>query len=59
MIKLHSNILTVNKLTETLHKPFHYEPRDSHVTIYKSFIRIHLEHIGRIFDKPINATLSN
>ena len=34
-------------------------PRDSLVTIYKSFIRPHLDYADVIFDKPSNATFSN
>ena len=34
-------------------------PRDSLVTIYKSFIRPHLDYADVIFDKPSNAAFSN
>ena len=34
-------------------------PRDSLTTIYKSFIRPHLNYADVIFDKPSNATFSN
>ena len=34
-------------------------PRDSLVTIYKSFIRPHLDYADVIFDKPSNVTFSN
>ena len=34
-------------------------PHDSFVTIYKSFIRPHLDYADVIFDKPRNATFSN
>ena len=34
-------------------------PRDSLVTIYKSFIRPHLDYADVIFNKPSNATFSN
>ena len=34
-------------------------PRDSLVTIYKSFTRPHLDYADVIFDKPSNATFSN
>ena len=34
-------------------------PRDFLVTIYKSFIRLHLAYADIIFDKPSNATFSN
>ena len=50
---------TVNKLTNTLRKIFHYVSRDFLVTIYKSFIRRHLDYADVIFDKPNNATFSN
>ena len=33
-------------------------PRDSLTTIYKSFIRPHLNYADVIFDKPSNATFS-
>ena len=54
-----SKLTTVNKLTSTLRKLYHYMPRDSLVTIYKSFIRPHLDYADVIFDKPSNATFSN
>ena len=50
---------TVNKLTSTSRKLYHYLPRDSLVTICKSFIRPHLDYADVIFDKPSNATFSN
>ena len=54
-----SELTTVNKLKSTLRKIYHYMPRESLVTIYKSFIRPHLDYADVIFDKPINATFSN
>ena len=54
-----SKLTTVNKLTSTLRKIYHYMPRDSLVTIYKSIIRPHLDYVDLIFDKPSNATFSN
>ena len=54
-----SKLTTANKLTSTLRKLYHYMPRDSLVTIYKSFIRPHLDYADVIFDKPSNATFSN
>ena len=54
-----SRLTTVNKLISTLRKLYHYMPRDSLVTIYKSFIRPHLDYADVIFDKPSNATFSN
>ena len=59
MTILHLNIPPINKLTSTLRKLYHYMPRHSLVTIYKSFIRPHLDHADVIFDKPSNATFSN
>ena len=35
-----SKLTIVNKLTSTLRKLYHYMPRDSLVTIFKSFIRL-------------------
>ena len=49
-----SKLITVNKLKSTLSKNYNYMPRDSHVTIYKSFIRPHLDYEGVIFDKSSN-----
>ena len=46
----------LSRVNKNLRKPFHYVPCDSLVTIYKSFIRPHLEYVGVIFDKPNNAT---
>ena len=54
-----SKLTIVNKLTSTLRKLYHYMPRDSLVTIYKSFIRPHLDYADVIFNKPSNATFSN
>ena len=54
-----SKVTTVNKLTNTLRKLYYYMPRDSLVTIYKSFIRPHLYYADVIFDKPSNTTFSN
>ena len=61
-----SKLTTVNKLTSTLRKLNHYMPRDSPVTIYRSFIRHPsppppsppLDYADVIFDKPSNATIS-
>ena len=49
-----SKLTTVNKLISTLRKLYHYMPRDSLVTIYKSFIIPHLDYADVIFDKPNN-----
>ena len=56
-----SKLTTVNKLTSTLRKLYHYIPRNSVVTIYKSFIRAQLyyDYADVIFDKPSNVTLYN
>ena len=54
-----SKLTTVNKLISTLRKLYHYMPRDSLVTIYKSFIRPHLDYADILFEKPRNATFSN
>ena len=43
----------------TSRKLYHYIPRDSLVTIYKSLIRPHLDYADIIFDKPRNATFSS
>ena len=53
------HITTANKLTGTLRKLYHYMPRDSLVTIYKSFIRPHLDYADVIFNRPSNAAFSN
>ena len=54
-----SKITTVNKLTSTLRKPYHYMSHESVITIYKSFIRPHVDYADVIFDKHSNATFSN
>ena len=54
-----SKFTTVNKLTSTLRKICHYIPRESLVTIYKSFIKPHLDYADFIFDKANNANFSN
>ena len=37
-----SKLTTINKLASILRKLYHYIPRDSRITFYKSFIRPHL-----------------
>ena len=54
-----SKITTVNKLTSTLRKPYHYMSHESVITIYKSFIRPHVDYADVIFDKHSNATFPN
>ena len=54
-----SKLTTVSKLTSTLRKIYHYTPRNSLITIHKSFIRPHLDYSNVIFDKTSNATFSN
>ena len=57
-----SKLTTKNKLTSTLRtyeQLYHYIPRDSLVTIYKSFIRPHLDYADVKFDKRSNATFSD
>ena len=54
-----SRLTTVDKLISTLRKLYHYMPRDSVVTIYKSFMRPHLDYADVIFDKASNPTFSN
>ena len=49
-----SKLTTANKLASTLRKIYHNMPRDSLVTIYKSFIRSHPDYADVIFDKPSN-----
>ena len=52
-----SKLNTVNKLTSTLRKLYHYIPRDSVATVYKSFVRPHLDYAGIIYDTPRNVIL--
>ena len=52
-------LTTVNKLTSTLRKIYHYIPRNSLVTIYKSFVILHLAYANVIFDKPSIVNFSN
>ena len=54
-----SKLTTVNKLTITLRKIYRHISSNSLVTIYKSFVRMHLAYADVIFDKPSNATFSN
>ena len=42
-----------------LRKLFHLIPRDSLVTIYKSFIRPHLDYCDIIFDRPSNESFTS
>ena len=52
-----SKLTTVNKLTSTLRKLYHYMPRDSLVTIYKSFIRPHLDYADVITKSIYKETI--
>ena len=45
--------------SNTLQKSFCYVPRDSLVTIYKSFIRPQLDYVDVVCDKVKNEALSN
>ena len=54
-----SKLTTVNKLTITLRKTYRYISRNSFITIYESFVRLHLAYADVIFDKPSNTTFSN
>ena len=54
-----SKLTTVKKLTINLRKNYRYISRNSLVTIYKSFVRMHLAYADVIFDKASNATFSN
>ena len=51
--------LTTNELISNLRKLYHYMPRDSVATIYKSFIRPHLDYADVVFDKTCNANFPN
>ena len=57
--RITSKLTTLIKLTNILRILYHYMPRDSLVTICKSFIRPHLDYADVIFDKTNNATFSN
>ena len=59
MAILRLNFTSINKLTSTLKKLYHYLRHDSLVTISKSFIRTHLDYADVIFEKPSNTTFSN
>ena len=54
-----SKLTTVKKLTINLRKNYRYISRNSLVTIYKSFVRMHLAYADVIFDKPSNADFSS
>ena len=54
-----SKLTTVNKLTITLRKTYRYISCNSFITIYESFVRLHLAYADVIFDKPSNTTFSN
>ena len=54
-----SKLTTVNKLTITLRKTYRYISRNSFITIYESFVGLHLAYADVIFDKPSNVTFSN
>ena len=49
---------TVNKLISTFRKIYRYMPRDSLVTVFKSFIRSYVAYAAVIFDKRSNGTFS-
>ena len=49
----------VNKEIGMLKKLSNYPPRHSLVTLYKAFIRPHLDYSDIIYDKPNNMNISN
>ena len=51
--------LTLDDHISTLRRLYHYISHDPLVTVYRSFIRPHLDYADVIFDKPSNATFSN
>ena len=58
---IHLNMITekVTKAICVLRKLRYYIPRNSLITIYKSFIRSHLEYSDIIYDQPNNTLFSN
>ena len=47
------------KIINILHKLRNLLPRRSLLTIYKSFIRSHLDYVNVIYDQPYNASFVN
>ena len=56
---LKDNLAIVNKGIRMLKKLSHYLPRNSLVTLYKAFIRPHLDDADIIYDKPNNMNIFN
>ena len=53
---LNGKISKANKVIGLIKRLYHYLPRKSLLTIYKSFIRSHLHYCDIIYDKPHNDT---
>ena len=49
----------MNNLVGSLRKLYYIIPRKSLMTIYKSFIRPHLDYCDLIYDKPSNESFCN
>ena len=48
--------LKANKVIGILRKLYNVLPRNSLITIYKSFIQPHLDYVAIIFDQPENKS---
>ena len=55
----HAKIAKANKGIGLIHKLAHVLPRQSLLTIYKSFIRTHLDYGDKIYDQPNNESFCN
>ena len=55
----HAKIAKANKGIGLIHKLAHVLPRQSLLTIYKSFIRPHLDYGDIIYDQPNNESFCN
>ena len=57
--QLRNKFSIVNEGIEMLKKLSNYFPRYSLVTLYKAFIRSHIDYVDVIYDKPNNMNICN
>ena len=56
---INEKIAKANKGIWIIHKLAHLLPRESFITIYKSFVRPHTDHSDIIYDQPNNEHFCN
>ena len=56
---INENIAKANKSIRIIGKIAHVLPRESLITIYKSFVRPHIDYGNIIYDQPNNDSFCN